>query len=58
MRGVISADLVSWEGIWSLHHVGENEVRLDDGDKVKIIGIWLDGKTLSLPNWLGQIFEA
>jgi hypothetical protein len=58
IHALLSPNDFSWEGIMSLHHVGEHEVRLSKGDELQIERIWIDGKEAHLKNWIGKGYRA
>jgi len=49
---------IDWDFIWHLHNRGENEVRLEPGDIVRVRRIWINGKPAALPNWIDKAYRV
>lgn len=58
MRAILPADRVDWPFILAMHERGENEVRLEPNDRIKITGLWVNDEPMHAPNWIGKWFRA
>lgn len=58
IHALLPARYADWESIWGLHGQGENEIRLDEGDPVKVLEVWIDNKPVKLANWCGKNYKT
>jgi hypothetical protein len=58
IHALLPARYADWQNIWSLHSQGENEIRLDEGDPMTVLEVWIDKRPATLANWCGKTFKA